>query len=168
MPRRVFITVGEVSGDHHAAELTRALRQLDPSIQVEGHGGTAMRDAGAAIHHETVGRAAMLLQSLARSAEVWRLLRWTRDYYRRSPPDLRSFGSAEDGDEGASPSAIRHPPSSPAPVVGLMPGSRRSEVRANGPHMLAVADRVAAAFPGTRFEVPTTPPTDAVVRRMMA
>src|SRR5216110_3109867 len=36
MPKRVFITAFEASGDQHAAELIRSLRQLDPTIEIEG------------------------------------------------------------------------------------------------------------------------------------
>jgi lipid-A-disaccharide synthase len=247
MPKRVFITVGEVSGDRHAAELTRALTELDPTIIVEGHGGSAMRDAGVIVHHETVHRAAMLLKAVARAAEVYRLLLWTRDYYARNKTDLhvcidssgmnlhfakmaraagvpvlyyiapqlwasrpgrikkvrryvnrvacilpfeeayyrergvdatfvghplfdelpadrrlslepRGFGESTGG-QAASGTADR----GSAPVIGLMPGSRRAEVRANLPHMLEVADRIRAAFRGARFEIPTTPPTHQLV-----
>ena len=55
MPRRVFITVAEVSGDQHAAKLIESLRQAEPGIIVEGLGGPAMAAAGAIIHQETVG-----------------------------------------------------------------------------------------------------------------
>ena len=88
MGKRVFITVGEVSGDRHAAELTRALKELDPAIGVEGHGGAAMREAGAIVHHDTVRRATMLVKAVFRAGEVYRLLRWTRDYYSRNKTDL--------------------------------------------------------------------------------
>src|SRR4051812_34576743 len=86
--RRVFITVAEVSGDQHAAQLVRSLRQLDPDIQIDGIGGSHMAEAGATLHHETTGRAAMGHPGLARAAEVWRLLRWTKQHYAHSPPDL--------------------------------------------------------------------------------
>jgi lipid-A-disaccharide synthase len=59
MPRRVFITVGEVSGDQHAAKLIRCLRELDPDMEVEGLGGAAMSAAGAQLLEETVGNAAL-------------------------------------------------------------------------------------------------------------
>ena len=36
--RRVFISVAEVSGDKHAAQLIRSLKQLDPSIQIDALG----------------------------------------------------------------------------------------------------------------------------------
>ena len=33
--RRVFITVAEVSGDRHAAQFIRSLRQLDPRVIID-------------------------------------------------------------------------------------------------------------------------------------
>lgn len=89
MPRRVFITAAEVSGDQHAAHLIESLRRLEPSIIVEGHGGPAMEAQGAIIHHETTRRAAMTYQALARAGEMWRLFRWTKRYFNRSQPDLQ-------------------------------------------------------------------------------
>src|SRR5947207_6038641 len=88
-PRRVFITVAEVSGDKHAAQLVRALRQIDPTIVVEGHGGQDMAAAGAKIHRETVGKAAMGWRGALRAAEIYRILRWTRRYFDENPPDLQ-------------------------------------------------------------------------------
>src|SRR5688572_15442766 len=86
--KRIFITVAEVSGDKHAAQLIRSLRALNPTVHVEGLGGHEMADAGATVHHETVGDAAMMHHALGRVREVWRLLKWTRELYQRNPPDL--------------------------------------------------------------------------------
>lgn len=43
---KVFISAGEASGDMHAAALTRAILQQDPSAQVFGMGGEALAAAG--------------------------------------------------------------------------------------------------------------------------
>ncbi len=88
MARRVFITVAEVSGDQHAAALVRSLKRLDPDIQIEGLGGPQMRQAGALVHQETTGKAAMSWQAATRTLEMWRLLQWTKRYFDRHPPDL--------------------------------------------------------------------------------
>ena len=88
-PKHVFITVAEVSGDRHAAQLVRALRELDPSLVIEGLGGPEMKAAGATVHQETVSNAAMGWRGALRAAEVWRLLRWTRRHFDRKPPDLQ-------------------------------------------------------------------------------
>src|SRR5688572_20342637 len=45
-PRRIFITAAEVSGDRHAAQFIRSLRELHPEIVVEGLGGPEMAAAG--------------------------------------------------------------------------------------------------------------------------
>jgi len=54
-----------------------------------------------------------------------------------------------------------------APVVGILPGSRKSEATANFPHMLEVARQIAAEFPDTTFLVPTTAGTHSVVEEWM-
>jgi lipid-A-disaccharide synthase len=87
--RRIFITVAEVSGDRHAAHLIRSLRQLDPTLIIEGLGGSEMRAAGAVIHHETVKSAAMGFSAALRAPEVLRLLRWTRNHFQQHRPDLQ-------------------------------------------------------------------------------
>jgi lipid-A-disaccharide synthase len=90
MGRRVFITVAEVSGDTHAAELIKALRELEPTIQIDGIGGSRMADAGAQIVYESVGDAAMGWRGAMRTFEVLRLLRDTRTRYEdpQLKPDL--------------------------------------------------------------------------------
>ncbi len=89
MPRRIFISVAEVSGDQHAAHLIHSLKKLDPDAVIEGVGGPAMRQAGAIIHHETVGRAAMGLAGIARVREMLRILKWTKNHQREHRPDLQ-------------------------------------------------------------------------------
>src|SRR4051812_13533489 len=89
MPRRVFITAAEVSGDLHAAHLARALRKLDPDLLLEGHGGPRMRDAGVTIHHETTANAAMGVSGLTRVTEMLALLKWTRRQFALVRPNLQ-------------------------------------------------------------------------------
>jgi len=232
-PGRVFITVAEVSGDKHAAQLVRALRQIDPTLQVEGHGGPEMAAAGATIHRETVGRAAMGWRGALRAAEIYRVLRWTRRYFDDNPPDLQigvdspsmNFHFARAAKErgvpvlqyvapqlwawaewrmkklrrwvdhvacilpfeeeyfrrhGVSATFVGHPlfdelpprrhpppveqrfPNKP-PVIGLLPGSRKSVAAANFWGMLEVATALKKEFSNTRFVVPTTRATEKVV-----
>src|SRR4051812_14855904 len=89
MARRVFITLAEVSGDRHAAQLVTALRQLDPELIIEGLGGPEMAAARATIHRETVGNAAMGWRGALRAFEVMALLKWTRRHFERNRPDLQ-------------------------------------------------------------------------------
>ncbi|MBI4864200.1 MAG: lipid-A-disaccharide synthase, partial [Candidatus Riflebacteria bacterium] len=46
MSPRVFISAGEASGDRHAANLARCLRELNPEVRLVGMGGDRMREAG--------------------------------------------------------------------------------------------------------------------------
>ncbi len=48
-PLRVLISCGEASGDQYAADLTRALRDRAPDIEVRGMGGAKLREAGAEV-----------------------------------------------------------------------------------------------------------------------
>lgn len=235
MPRRVFITVAEVSGDQHAAHLAQGLLELDPHLIIEGHGGPEMKEAGVLIHHETTQRAAMLHQAVARVGEMWNLLKWTKHYYDEQKPDLQicvdspamNFHFARAAHErgipvlyyiapqlwawregrmkklkrwvdhvacilpfeeeyfrrhGVNATFVGHPlfdalsaSSAPAPgprfperppVIGLLPGSRRSEAVANFPHLLEVAGQIRQAFPKSTFLTPTTPATTPVVQRL--
>jgi lipid-A-disaccharide synthase len=89
MAQRIFITAAEVSGDLHASHLIESLRELDPSLVIEGHGGPRMRAAGATIHTETTANAAMGLSAVGRVKEMFALLKWTRAYFKTHPPDLQ-------------------------------------------------------------------------------
>src|SRR5450432_2076138 len=234
MARRVFITVAEVSGDKHAAQLVRSLKQLDPELIIEGHGGPEMAEAGAKVHCEMVGNAAMGWRGALRFAEIYKVLRWTKSYFDRNHPDLHigvdspsmNFHFARAAHRrgipvlqyvapqlwawqewrikkvrklidrlacilpfeeeyfrrhGVNATFVGHPlfdelaehrqksdgPRFPLrpPVIGLLPGSRKSEAASNFPHQLAVAEKILEEFPKARFVVPTTPATEPVVQR---
>jgi lipid-A-disaccharide synthase len=232
MARRVFITVAETSGDKHAAQLVRSLRQLDSTITVEGFGGPDMAAAGTRLLRETVADAAMLHHGGKRALEVSRLLKEASQHYLQTRPDLHvcvdssamnlhfarrakqagipvlyyvapQLWASREGrmkklrayvdrlacilpfeeeyfrSHGVNATFVGHPlfdelprdrsmsnglrfPDAP-PVIGIVPGSRKTEVAANLTHLLDVAGSIECAFPGTRFLVPTTPATHAQV-----
>src|SRR5688572_24801368 len=87
-PRRVFITAAEVSGDRHAAQFIRSLRELHPDVVVEGLGGPEMAAAGATVHRDTVTNAAMGWRGALRAAEIYKVLRWTKEQFDARRPDL--------------------------------------------------------------------------------
>ena len=89
MPKRVFITVGEASGDQHAGNLIRAMRELEPDLIVEGLGGGEMAAAGAIIHHDTVTKAAMTWKAIFRYLDLGQQLFWTKDYFKQYRPNLQ-------------------------------------------------------------------------------
>src|SRR5436190_2442570 len=237
MPRRIFITVAEVSGDKHAAQLIRALRTLEPDIVVEGFGGPEMATAEAKILYETTRGAAMTLHGVKRVFEVSRLLKQADRYYRDVKPDLQicvdssamnlhfarvakragipvmyyvapQVWASREGrvkkirqyvdrlacifpfeeeyfrNHGVNATYVGHPlfdelprdrASKPAserfpnrpPLIGIVPGSRRSEVRANLPDLIDVARRILANFPEASFLIPTTAAAHPLVTEML-
>lgn len=86
---RVFILTGEPSGDLHGAHLARALRALDPTIEIAGVGGTRMIEAGVQVvinseHWGAIGIAEALTKVpllLRRKLQLVKLLR-------ADPPDV--------------------------------------------------------------------------------
>jgi lipid-A-disaccharide synthase len=232
--RRVFMTAAEASGDQHAAELARSLRQLDPGIIIEGIGGAKMAAAGVVVHHESIGRAAMGWRGALRTMEVWRWLRWTRKHFEAHPPDLHisvdssamnlpfarlakkfsrpvmyyiapqlwasrewrmyklrkhidrlacilPFEEEYFRSHGVNATYVGHPlfdelpedrmklrcvDPEKFPTIAIIPGSRRSEVQANLPHLIDVASRIRKEFPAARFVIPTTDITHATVEQI--
>lgn len=57
--RRVFVSVGEPSGDLHASNLIRSLARRHPEIQFEGFGGPRMEEAGCRLHENIIHLASM-------------------------------------------------------------------------------------------------------------
>ena len=86
--KRIFITAAEASGDQHAAELVRSLKELDPSLEIEGLGGPKMAAAGAKLLEDTVGKAAMGWRGALRALEASRWMNLVSARYREAQPDL--------------------------------------------------------------------------------
>ncbi|HTL28398.1 MAG TPA: lipid-A-disaccharide synthase [Tepidisphaeraceae bacterium] len=236
MPRRIFITVAEVSGDKHAAALIRSLKSMEPDVIIEGLGGPQMQSAGANLLHNTVTGAAMGWRGALRALEVARWMKQVRAHYQSNKPDLhicidssamnlpfaklaKSFGvpvlyyiapqlwASREGrmnklrrdvdavasivpfeepyfrQHGVNATFVGHPlfdqisaphardgearfPDHP-PIVGVIPGSRKSEVKQNLPHLIEVAKRIRDEFPNARFLIPTTPAVHSTVLEFM-
>lgn len=88
MSRRVFISVAEVSGDQHAAQLVRSLRQLDPTLVIEAIGGPLMAAEGCAILHETVSKAAMTLAGAKRYFELKKVFKQVERHLAAQRPSV--------------------------------------------------------------------------------
>jgi lipid-A-disaccharide synthase len=54
-PSHFIIIAGEASGDHHAAHLVGALKQLQPSLTFSGLGGARMAAAGVELYRDMAG-----------------------------------------------------------------------------------------------------------------
>ena len=50
--KKIMICVGEASGDMHGADVAKALRTIEPDIEILGMGGSLMRQAGVGICYD--------------------------------------------------------------------------------------------------------------------
>ena len=64
---RIFFSVGEPSGDLHAANLVKHLRQKQPGIECVGYGGPKMADAGCHLLYDLTQLAVMFLAGALRN-----------------------------------------------------------------------------------------------------
>jgi lipid-A-disaccharide synthase len=89
LKREVMIVAGEVSGDHHAAELVRRVRERDPEVTFWGCGGDRLAGQGVEILHHVRELAVMGLVEVLRRYPYFR--RVYRDLLARAAarrPDL--------------------------------------------------------------------------------
>lgn len=85
---RIFFSVGETSGDQHAARLIAELRRMEPKTEIRGLGGDRMVEAGMECDFNTVHRSVMFLHSLKRIPELRGVLRRTAAIFEDERPDL--------------------------------------------------------------------------------
>ena len=86
---RIFFSVGEPSGDQHAAHLIHALKQQRSDIQASGFGGPEMAAAGCRIDYQLTDLAVMgflrVLPMLGKFHAVYRL---AKSIFQKMPPDV--------------------------------------------------------------------------------
>ncbi|MDH5485243.1 MAG: lipid-A-disaccharide synthase, partial [Gammaproteobacteria bacterium] len=89
MSKTIMISAGEASGDLHAANLVKALKQLDADIHITGMGSTHLREAGAVLHQDCTEIAVMgIVEVLVKYRQIMKALNVLRDAIRKEPPDL--------------------------------------------------------------------------------
>ncbi len=85
----VFFSVGEPSGDQHAALLLEELRRRRPEIRVSGYGGPRMEQAGCQILFPLTTMAVMgIMAVVPKIWEFYKLVLKAREYFARHKPDL--------------------------------------------------------------------------------
>jgi len=85
---KIFFSVGEPSGDLHAANLMRAIRARRPDAEFVGYGGPLMAEAGCQLHVDLTALAVMwLLRVLLNLHKFLALVRQADRYFRRERPD---------------------------------------------------------------------------------
>jgi lipid-A-disaccharide synthase len=85
----VFLSVGEPSGDQHAAHLIEELKRRNPSIRVSGFGGPSMEKAGCHLLFQLTTMAVMgVFAVLPLIWKFYKLVKQAEDYFKRHRPDL--------------------------------------------------------------------------------
>jgi len=84
---KIFFSVGEPSGDLHAANLMRAIRARRPDVEFVGYGGPLMAQAGCQLHVDLTALAVMwLLRALLNLHKFLALVRRADRYFRHERP----------------------------------------------------------------------------------
>jgi lipid-A-disaccharide synthase len=87
-PLRLFFCAGEPSGDLHAANLIRRLRQCAPELEAVGYGGPRMAAAGCRLHADLTELAVMwFLRALTNIHKFWDLASRADRYFRHQRPN---------------------------------------------------------------------------------
>ena len=85
---RIFFSVGEPSGDQHAAHLIQELRARNPQFEAVGYGGPAMEAAGCQLRFQLTKLAVMgFLRVVPLLRQFLKLARQAADEFRDNPPD---------------------------------------------------------------------------------
>lgn len=88
-PMHVFFSVGEPSGDQHAAHLIKELQARHAGLHFAGFGGPAMSENGCRLLYPLTNLAVMgVFQVLPLLFQFIRLVRQARQYFRDERPDL--------------------------------------------------------------------------------
>ena len=87
-PLQIFFSVGEPSGDLHAANLIRQLQKRCERFEAVGYGGPQMAAAGCRLHADLTELAVMwLARALANLPKFWDLASRADRYFRHHRPD---------------------------------------------------------------------------------
>jgi lipid-A-disaccharide synthase len=88
LPVRIFLSVGEPSGDLHGSNLVRRLKQHDDSIECVGFGGPKMAAAGCDIHYDLTQMAVMFFWEVVKKLRFFfRLVDQAEEYFQQNKVD---------------------------------------------------------------------------------
>lgn len=88
MSVNIFFSVGEPSGDQHAARMVSQILALDPTIQLRGFGGQAMRDAGCHLDRDLTQHAVVgLVEVIPKLRQFFRFADEAEEVFRQGNVD---------------------------------------------------------------------------------
>lgn len=84
----IFFSVGEPSGDQHAAHLIEEIARRRPDARFSGFGGPLMEERGCRLLYRLTDLAVMFIWSVVpQLGTFFRLVRQAKRYFRETPPD---------------------------------------------------------------------------------
>ncbi len=88
MMKNLFLSVGEPSGDQHAARLIQAIQHSHTKVKFSGFGGAAMQAAGCKLHHDMTKMAVVgLVEVLPKLRQFFRLADEAEAIFREGKTD---------------------------------------------------------------------------------
>ncbi len=88
MSANIFFSVGEPSGDQHAARMVSQILALDSTIQLRGFGGQAMREAGCRLDRDLTQHAVVgLIEVLPKLRDFFRFADEAEEIFRQGNVD---------------------------------------------------------------------------------
>jgi lipid-A-disaccharide synthase len=86
--KNIFFSVGEPSGDQHAARLISEMRRIAPQLRVRGFGGDAMREAGCCVDRDLTKHAVVgFLEVLPKLRQFFQFASQAEDIFREGNVD---------------------------------------------------------------------------------
>ncbi len=86
--KKIFISVGETSGDIHGSNLIRAIHKIDPSIRTYGLGRHKMVEADLHCIHDMSSKSVMWLHALRKIPELWNIFKDCTRFFDEEKPNL--------------------------------------------------------------------------------
>ncbi|GAB4153900.1 MAG: lipid-A-disaccharide synthase [Planctomycetaceae bacterium] len=84
----IFFSVGEPSGDQHAAHLILEIQRRRPDIRCTGFGGPEMENAGCSLLFRLTSLAVMFIwDTVPQLLKFYKLVKQAERYFRETPPD---------------------------------------------------------------------------------
>ncbi len=141
---KVMISVGEASGDLHGASIAKALKELDPDIQMFGMGGQAMRKAGVDIAHDIADLGIIgFVEVVKNLPRFFRLRDELVALMQHEKPDVLLVIDYPDFNMRLAPKAR----ALGIPVVSYIPPSAWAWRKGRAKSVAKLVDKIAAIFP---------------------
>ena len=86
--KKIFISVGETSGDIHGSNLIHAIQKKDPATRIYGLGRHKMVESGLHCIHDMSSRSVMWLHALKKIPELWNIFKDCTRFFDEEKPDL--------------------------------------------------------------------------------